>query len=165
MIWSRVHPPPLPPSLLRRPVAFYELAGLSSSITGDVAWNESAATRPSVNQTWPRLMQIRPSVIQTRLLRCGKGHAERVNPAQSRSGIPEPRWFSSEHAKGPPQRPFFMPDCWGKISFFFPLLSEYQVRRIRRPTFFGVVGGEVAWNEGLHFGTAGEKLDKFSTFE
>ncbi len=57
-----------------------------------------------------------------------------------------------------------MPDCWGKI-LFCPLLSEYQVRRIRRPTFLGVVGGEVVWNEGLNFGTEGEELDRFSTFD
>ncbi len=59
-----VHPPPLPPSLLRRLLVFCGLAGLSSSITGYVTGNESVAGRLSLNQTWPSLNQTRPGGAQ-----------------------------------------------------------------------------------------------------
>jgi hypothetical protein len=46
----------------------------------------------------------------------------------------------------------------------YPLLSEYQVWVENWPKFSDGIRAEVVWNEGEHFGTVREKLDKFSTF-
>jgi hypothetical protein len=46
----------------------------------------------------------------------------------------------------------------------YPLLSGYQVWAEKPPKFFEGIRVEVVWNEGEHFGTVREKLDKFSTF-
>jgi hypothetical protein len=46
----------------------------------------------------------------------------------------------------------------------YPLLSGYQVQHENPPNIFEGIRMEVVWNEGQHFGTVGEKLDKFSTF-
>jgi hypothetical protein len=45
----------------------------------------------------------------------------------------------------------------------YPLLSEYQIQPERPPKYFKGIKTEALWNEGQHFGTVREKLDKFST--
>jgi hypothetical protein len=49
------------------------------------------------------------------------------------------------------------------LFFFYSISSEYHTGRQNRPNLLGSERLEVAWNEGEHFRTVGEKLDKFST--
>jgi hypothetical protein len=46
----------------------------------------------------------------------------------------------------------------------YPLLSGYQVWAEKPPKFFEGIRVEVVWNEGQHFSTVRERLDRFSTF-
>ncbi len=98
--------------------------------------------RSSMNQAWRGLIQIRVIVIQIRLLRSGRGHAAGAYPAPSRSGLREPRLFSSEHAKGPPRRPFWFLIGGGKF-FFTPYYQNTKSGELEGQLSLGLLAGKL----------------------